>query len=110
MAISMLSNESRPWSARTLSLFSPTYNKEDTLLEGGSVVILNSLDNVGFDILSLLEDKMVAGGQLSVLVVSQSCSTAGAGSALGDFLGEVEFGHALSQISQHLYGLFVYKL
>ena len=49
----------------------PKFINGDTVFISGSEIVLNSFDNIGFDILLLLEDELSSVDQLAVLVVGK---------------------------------------
>lgn len=68
---------------------------------GGPVIVLDGLDDVGLDVLGLLEHEVSAGGELAVLVVGETGARVGGLAGLGDFLGEVELEDGGCQVSEH---------
>ena len=91
----MASKESSPWSARVLYLVTPKFINGDTVFISGPEIVLNGFDNIGFDILLLLEDELSSVDQLAVLVVGKIWSCAWCSSSFGDLFGESESGDKL---------------
>lgn len=102
IAISIASNESSPWSASELYLVTPRiFRQMVTIFIGGSEIVLNSFDNIWFNILFLFQYNLSSVDQLTVLVVSKIGIWTSSSSCLSDLFGKGESWNELDEIGEH---------
>ena len=75
--------------------------RNDTIFVGGSEIVLDGFDDVGFDVLFLFEYELCSVDELAVFVISEVGCGAWCCTGFGDLFGECESGKGFDETGEH---------